>query len=210
MEQDIDVIEIINKYGVLKKGFNHLIKNSTSNNLSYHNLNHILTVVKYCYLIMRYDNKYSDYQFECVLLAALFHDANHSGGKLSDAENVQIAKEFAREFYKDYYMHGGKKEIDEIIDATQYPYIIEYDKLNNLQKIIRDADLMQIYEPDWVYQYAYGLSQEMNTDLKDIPAKAKTFFSTIKFQTEFGKKMQREKWGHVMQKLEILESITVV
>jgi len=46
--KELEAIEIIDKYDYLQKAFKYIILNNSSNNSPYHNLNHLLTVLKYC------------------------------------------------------------------------------------------------------------------------------------------------------------------
>ena len=48
------IIDIISEYESLKKGLKYIIQNNESNTAPYHNLNHMLTVTKYCYYALDY------------------------------------------------------------------------------------------------------------------------------------------------------------
>ena len=76
-------LDIINKHPELQKGFSWIMKNSTSNDLPYHNFNHLLTVVRYTYGACRF-YELTEKEEKEMLMAALFHDVNHSGGKETD------------------------------------------------------------------------------------------------------------------------------
>lgn len=81
-------IEIVRYNPILQEAFAHIVRNNTSNHLPYHNLNHLLTVLKFSDYIVREEGVYYDKRLP-LHLAALFHDVNHSGGELPDSENIK-------------------------------------------------------------------------------------------------------------------------
>lgn len=116
-------------------------------------------------------------------LAALFHDFNHSGGRLKDSENIELAlvslKEFINTFTKYEYIRTA---VEKIIIATEFPHLdIE---LDILQKIIRDADTMGGIIEGW-QSVVSNLASEYNKTLKEfIPSQIK-FLDTVKFNTDY-------------------------
>ena len=76
-------------YANIKPYFDFYIKNCKSLYNPYHNLNHTLSVMYGVYEGFKSNrNKRIKYDLRVLLLSALFHDANHSGGKESDENNV--------------------------------------------------------------------------------------------------------------------------
>ena len=148
-----NTLDIINKYPELQKGFSWIMKNSTSNDLPYHNFNHLLTVVRYTYGACRFYELTPKEELE-TLFAALFHDVNHSGGKETDDVNVINAKRAVHNFCHKYNIDIDAHEVCRIIDATQYPYVLEPEEMDLKQQIIRDADLMQVFEYNWIQTLA--------------------------------------------------------
>ena len=69
---------------------------------------------------------------------------------------------FTREFPNDIDTVERIKEIvhDNII-ATCYPYIIEDDKLNLYQRILRECDILVSFSSDYFTQCAIGLKDEL-------------------------------------------------
>ena len=124
--------------------------NKTENH--YHNNKHILDVFNNS--MMLFDEYKKEYELKptdklCLGLAALFHDYNHSGGKLKDDENIEIAlgelKTYLNIINKSDLYNGIKK----IIIATEFPH--KDVDLDILQKIIRDADTMGGITEGWIY-----------------------------------------------------------
>jgi hypothetical protein len=207
----IDELEIVKMYPELEKGFSWVMKNSKSNDLPYHNFNHLLTVVRYVFDGIEF---YEGTNFELteqdgreLLLAALFHDVNHSGGKTSDEYNVQVAKETVSEFIRENYISVNLSEVCKIIDATQYPYVLDPEDMDLKQKIIRDADLMQVFEYNWIQQNMMGLCSEMGVTMDKMIVGQKQFLMSAQFNTEWGQGMRELKWGEVIEKLDDLEML---
>lgn len=162
-----------------------LIENKGATN-PYHNNYHILTVFINCYKAAKKE-RLEKKEIRILLIAALFHDFNHSAGQYTDDVNV---KNSISAFWK----YSVESEIDsekiiEIIKATQFPYIIPENELSIEQKIIRDCDLMQWYESNYLQQVFYGLSQEMKLNFKDSPLGYIKFLEGMKPMTKHGKYM---------------------
>ncbi len=204
-------IEIINKYPTLRLGLKFIMFNNKSNMAPYHNLSHMLTVMKHCYDALHYMNMLDDEDdyIEIFLLVALFHDFDHSMGRRDDAYNISQAKLGLEFFFKvnqldfSYY----KKFTDSIFDATQYPYIIKSEDLTIYQQIIRDADLLQMAEPDWISHVILGLSEEMHYPLDALMEGERKFLKSIEFHTVYGKLMQNSFGKQVWKEFKMLEEI---
>jgi len=203
-------IEIIRYNPMLQKAFKYIIEKSKSNYLPYHNLNHLLTVLKYADKIAHGEEVYYDKRLP-LHLAALFHDVNHSGGKLKDDENIANAifafEDFAAE-YMDLADNNDVKVMDEailLIQATEFPYVKPNSITNHFEKIIRDADMMQAFENNWINQTTLGLASESNTPIKDFIPKQRNFLESITFITKTANKIKEERWSEVMNQFRILE-----
>jgi hypothetical protein len=183
----------------LLNAYTWILKNNPSNNLPYHNFNHIQTVTYRTIQASIYYNL-SPIGKKELYLAALFHDYAHSVGINEDSENIIEAKKNLNDFLllnpiKD--INIGK--IEAIIDATEYPYLLKEEDLNLEQKIIRDCDLMQILEPNYIQQILMGLHQESKKTLD-----FKNDFSTIvNNQLNFVKSIKPlTEWGDIIYKME--------
>lgn len=202
---DIEAIEIIDKFEYLQKAFKYIILNNKSNDNPYHNLNHLLTVLKYCYIGSKKELITDEKELRELLLAAIFHDVNHSGGKKTDDINVSNSKKAIKEFVESQKIDVSIDAINEILDATQYPYVLDGSKLNKRQSIIRDADLMQVFEYNWIHQNIYGLSSELNMDFLDFVKPQRKFLDSVEFNTKWGKKMKKELWKRAISQYEMFE-----
>jgi hypothetical protein len=201
-----NTLDIINKYPELQKGFSWIMKNSTSNDLPYHNFNHLLTVVRYTYGACRFYELNQKDEKE-MLLAALFHDVNHSGGKQTDDINVINAKKTVHNFFHKHKIDVDAHEVCRIIDATQYPYVIEPEDMDLKQQIIRDADLMQVFEYNWIQQNMMGLCSEMGITMDKMIPGQREFLMKAQFNTNWGLFWKEQRWKEVKEKLDKLEKL---
>jgi len=206
-DKEISILEIIDKYDSLKKGLKFIVLTNKSNYAPYHNLNHLLTVTRYCYEGLRYMNMLEDDKAELLLLAALFHDYNHSMGKHKDDYNISESKKGIKKFITDEGFDFDIDFINTILDSTEFPYVISEKDLNIYQQIIRDADMCQIFEYDWLKQNILGLVSELNTTVKDFLPNQRKFLEGLRFLTKYGKSLHKKYFNDVMKEYEILESI---
>lgn len=172
----------LNGYGYLKSLFNYFITDPINHKTGgYHNLEHSLQVFIHADKIMR-DPKYNipALDKQCILIAALYHDANHSRGELTDDENINRAIEYLDKavvkilksksdlaFFKDSLF---LPTIKLLIQSTKYPYDKElfFSKKGGTQSyvdIIRDADNCMTYLPNWYETCVLGLAEEQKVDL---------------------------------------------
>jgi len=208
--KDLSVIEVVGKYDYLSKAFKYIVENNPSNYSPYHNFNHLLTVLKYTYQGLKFEGLLEGRNAKWTMIAAIMHDYNHSAGKQKDDKNVADAKEGIKQMLKKEDIDATEDNvefIDKLLDATQYPYIIESKDLNKYQKIIRDADLTQVFEYNWIQQNIFGLSKELNMTVIDFLKGQRKFLEAVEFNSEYGKKLMKERWKQVMKEFEELEKI---
>jgi len=172
-----------------------LVSFNTSNNLPYHNFYHAECVFLNCYEGALLSNLEED-EIRGLCVAALFHDFNHSGGNLTDDKNITEAikgLEIAQKYASSAHLGLNKLSLETAINAikiTEYPYVKEPSTVP--EQIIRDADLMQIYEEDrrtLLKQYL-GLKAEL--ELKsykmtcvDFAGGIKHFYNKIQWNTQW-------------------------
>ena len=110
-----------------------------------------------------------------------------------------------QEFVKSEEIDVDINAMNEILDATQYPYEIEAKDLNLRQSIIRDSDLMQVYEYNWIHQNIGGLSSELKMDFIEFLKPQRKFLENAEFNSEWGKNLKKERWDDVMRQFKMLE-----
>jgi hypothetical protein len=211
VNEETSPLEIIYQNGdILPRAFRYIIDNNESNFAPYHNFNHMLRVMYYCNKGCIF-HKIEGKRKTNVLLAALFHDFNHSQGEESDEVNVKRAIAGVRDFYENNAMNKNSVNIEkvvEIIQATQYPYVIEADDLSLEQAIIRDADLMPTLDPDWLNNIIVGLMKEMKIDnFKTMCEGQVKFHQGIRMCSTWGETMYFKNWKGVFKNLDTLKSI---
>ena len=196
--------DLYEKYPILIKAINFInISNGSSNHLQYHNIDHLFSVFQMCFEIVHY-NKIYDYDVNYKLelyIAALFHDYAHSGGKLTDSENIINALDGVMLFHK------ANPEFDlniviQIIKATEYPYTIDESDFTLFeQKIIRDADMCYLFQPLSIVKLYSGLRSEFGTDYNTFLNNQFNFLNNVKFYTEY----HNDLWENSVKELRLNE-----
>lgn len=212
MIENVEILDIIEQYPSLKLGFKFIVRNSTSNYAGYHNFTHMLNVTKHCYLNLKYSDMLGDENVENLLLTALFHDVNHSMGKFKDDVNIIYTKEaislfFFNELPSDVRNSLNYEFILETLNATQFPYIISNEDLTIYQAMIRDADLMQIIDEDYIQRICFGLSEELNLDIDIIIAGTIKFHEEAIFNTEYGVYMKDKYYEKSIDKIKRIKEL---
>jgi hypothetical protein len=122
-----------------------------------------------------------------LLIAALFHDFDHSGKAGNDDLNIEISirglkKHIAPED-AEYF-----EEICDIIRPTEYPYKVSSESLSLSQQIMRDADMSQAFSTAWIQQVIFGLAKEWSMAPIKVLEIQEPFLSGIKFSTVWAKR----------------------
>lgn len=204
-----EVYNTLSSNSNLKAYFKWYVTHCESMSLPYHNLSHTLKMMWHIIQIYKKSQyKYKEYGFKIddtnlymLLLSALFHDYNHSGGKFTDDVNVGIAKAGLRDCLEELTSMGETEQLilstcSSIIEATQYPYIISDDDLNIDQRIIRECDILVDYFDDYITHNIFGLMSEMKTgkNIYDFTAGYMefTFGALNNLKLEYSKEVIRE------------------
>ena len=120
----------------------------------YHNFRHMLHVMWLCYQACCFYHvdlhvDMTHRRMRNLLIAALFHDVDHSGLKGEDDLNIERAIRFFQKHILPEDRPYGRSII-ELIRATQYPYVIPSVVLSLEGLIIRDADMAQVFSAAWM------------------------------------------------------------
>ena len=192
IEKEIDIV-----FNNAKK---YITKNNNSKN-HYHNNKHMLDVFKNSMILLdEYKDEYELNSIDkiCLGLAALFHDYNHSGGKLKDDENIEIALDELKKYLSIIDKKNLYNNIKKIIKVTEFPH--KDVDLDILQKIIRDADTMGGIIDGWI-SVVKSLAKEYNKSFKDfIPIQIK-FIENAKFNTDFCNELLKNNKQEIIEKL---------
>ena len=182
-----DAINIIWHDEILRVAFNYLIEHGTDNLNPYHNINHLLTTVKNAKIAAEFEGL-STYEKRHLYFAALMHDVDHSAGKTNDTQNVIRSKSTVLKILVDRKITEiDINLINDIIDATEYPYVIPFEELTHIQKIMRDIDLSQTFESNWVHQIIYGIGIELHVNFDSMIIIQRKFANNVKYNTNWGR-----------------------
>lgn len=198
----IEALDIIKKFN-LGNYLKIVIKESKSNNAPYHNLNHVLCMVKNIYIICNNEDVKKE-DIQTLIIAALFHDFNHSQGKKTDDENIKIAIKACNKYIEEENL---RLNVIDIIKATQYPYVIDEKDLSKNQLIIRDCDMLQTFESNFIQQVLLGLSTELGIELEKFLDMQLSFLDNLKFHTKTAKELTKGKISKIKKDVNYLKSI---
>ncbi|QRE00072.1 hypothetical protein [Burkholderia phage BCSR5] len=173
----------------------------------YHNVGHMMLVAFHAISAFMHGPKeqFSLRTSNNLMVAALMHDFNHSGGVTSDERNIDSAVTFVREYMPRYLTNSARSDYDvetvvDLIkctwfDGKQFPV----EPVTYSQKCLRDADLMMLYTPAG-RQVLIGLYEEMNRKRMDCATVEQlqafvdgvyTFQVTAELFTEYARDMRR-------------------
>lgn len=132
----------------------------------YHNWHHTCCMIvnvseAYAYTKERDRQEWDLKEYRSLILAAAMHDIGHTGGHESDTINVARAIALASDFirYARLDSQVDKALVISLIRVTEFPFVFE--PKTELEKIIRDADLLQSLEPTWFYMIYHCLLAEI-------------------------------------------------
>ena len=159
----------------------------------YHNFRHMFHVLWLCYqACVFYRGILPSRKMRNLLIAALFHDFDHSGLMGNDDLNIERAirglKKFILEEDKEYI-----EEIIILVRATEFPYKVPSGTLSLAERIIRDADMSQALCEAWIQQIVFGLSAEWNKKPIEILEAQGAFHKNLEFHTEWAQQMFPQK-----------------
>ena len=109
----------------------YILENNIVEN-DYHNNEHMINVFNNAMtLFEHYKDEYELSLYDKLILglAALFHDFNHSGGRLKDSENIELALVSLKEFINTF---------------TKYEYIRTYKFLNSIFLVFKNNSCSSI------------------------------------------------------------------
>ncbi len=173
--------------GDLKRYFQAFFKNAKNLNHPYHNFRHMTHVMWLCYCACDfYRKELTGRQMRNLLIAALFHDFNHSGKMGNDSANIKRAvaglKKHIAEEDKPYF-----KDIVALIKETEYPPKTDGSDLSLSAQILRDADLSQAFSVAWIQQVIFGLAKEWKKEPIEVLRMQESFLRGVTLLTEWGR-----------------------
>ena len=175
--------------GDLKHYFRAVFNHATNLNNPYHNFRHMTHVLWLCYqACVFYSGGLLKRDMRNLLIAALFHDFDHTGSAGSDVINITLAVSGLRRHIAPED-DGEHERIAEIIKATEYPHVVPPERVGLLSRIIRDADLSQALSVAWIQQVVFGLATEWGRAPLDVLRDQVSFQKKLLFHTEWAQQM---------------------
>lgn len=199
----MNFVKIFKKYDFLGQALSFIIKNSNSNYSPYHNLNHNIVVTVFAYHIGKSEGL-SEKEMKELLISAIFHDYNHTAGESKDDVNIKNSKKGVKEFIEKNKINVDANKINDILDATEFPYKINDDNLTIQQKIIRDADLTQLFESSRIQSVYLGLQKELKATYNKQLENQQNFYKILKFRTKLGKELYKKLSSEINDEIEYL------
>ena len=191
-----DVIE--NSAGLYEGNLVYYFKTifGSAQNLSnrYHNFRHLFHVAWLCYNACFYYSNLnlsgseimSKRVMRNLMIAALFHDFDHSGHTGHDDHEITRAIHSL----KKYIGEGDRDQLEEIsamIKATEFPHKPSTSELSLPSAILRDADMSQAMSKVWIQQIVFGLGTEMGLIPTKVLEMQEGFLTNLEFNTEWGR-----------------------
>lgn len=174
--------------GTLIYYFNVIIRHATNLHNPYHNLRHMLHVFWLCHqACVEYQGRIDPLKMRLLLIAALCHDADHTGRAIDDSANIGQAVAFLDRYILDadrpYF-----EEICQLIRATESPrQPLRDTQANFLAKVLRDADLCQVLSSSWIQQTVIGLGQELGVGPLEMITQNTAFLRNLQFETTWAR-----------------------
>jgi hypothetical protein len=180
---------ISNSAGLYEGNLEHYLRvlftNAQNLWFPYHNFRHMLHVTWLAYQGCEfYKDHLSKVDMRDILVAALFHDFDHSGMLGNDDLNIERA---VRALIK-YQLPEDRPRISHIIAlirATEYPPTTKNETL--CADILRDADLSQAFSTAWVQQVVFGLAAEWRQSPLEVLRQQHGFLSSLKLRSDWAR-----------------------
>lgn len=196
--------------GDLRHYFRALFLHAGNLDNPYHNFRHVTHVLWLCMEACKfYSHELTAREMRNVLIAALFHDFDHSGQPIPDSENIRRAiAGLQRHIASEDMEHF--RSITYLIEITEFPYKIETQYLGLQAQIIRDADMSQAMSVAWIQQVVFGLAKEWGKKSIDVLRMQRPFHQNLKFHTRWAQELFppeviREKISESEELIELLE-----
>ena len=159
--------------------------NNNPSQHDYHNSRHCYTVSINCILASQY-YRLTDNDIIELVIASIFHDWGHSGGELSDSENIDMAVIAYSSSVATYKLYLDHQSIIRLIRATQYPHMPVFELK---EQIIQDADLLQyLHEDALLWMESFNNETGWHNSPKDVAE----FLQSQRFNTEWAQKQSQK------------------
>lgn len=179
--------------------YDYYLSYNTALNAPYHNHYHAACMLANC-LEGAHHEGLSELETRQLLVAALFHDFDHTAGRQADLVNIKLAGMAVSMLPSQGLLSTRDSEtVRELVEVTCYPFTRAPE--TPAQRIIRDADLMQVYEDDEarLKEQYLGLKREVEVRLgrgltlqEFIEGQGKFFKKQVVWYTEWAQRKAGE------------------
>ena len=194
--ESLDLKEYYEAFEQLDDGYNRWFSGGQAK--TYHNKLHMKAVALNCYEAMHNTlTEFSKADQQALMVAALYHDAQHTRVAPTDSINIGMALKALDAVHKTVVHKLPKlayQKAVKLIRHTEYPYVVTSANIKcPLSLIIRDADLMMAYETDCLAVELYtGLFNELVEKRKHNGESELTKEAFIEDNTKF---LQKAQWN---------------
>jgi hypothetical protein len=193
----------------LLRAYEYVVVANPSNELPYHNLHHTNCLVINC-AEGAAELELPNDSWRALLLSAVFHDFGHSGGVHKDDHNIRMAVAGVTAYCAtDASFDDCLGEVTRIIESTEFPPVAA--PVTPSEKIIRDADMMQIYMPGWCEQILVGLRRELEIatgkpmSLAEMIRVQVRFMESVAWHTSWARKRADLTWANLIEEVRRVE-----
>ncbi|AWY08568.1 phosphohydrolase [Erwinia phage vB_EamM_Alexandra] len=105
-----------------------------------------------------------------LAVACMFHDMDHSLGRLNDESNIRLAQEAFKKYLtvcEDERIKDHEAIILDLIDITRFPYMKNRQPKNLIERCIRDADILYGMQDDALDVVLFSLRREVNRSVNE-------------------------------------------
>lgn len=145
----------------LRKVYEYVQQPQFATNLGYHNTGHCIRMAMRAYELYQLERESDEVDdLKVLMIACLFHDFQHTGRR-PDSVNIELAVKGMRECAAVHEaVHSFDIQfIERLIRVTEFPFVNE--PKDSLERIIRDADMMESFEPFHIKTILYDLRHEL-------------------------------------------------
>ncbi|MFW6225637.1 MAG: hypothetical protein ACOC3V_01595 [bacterium] len=204
----ISFTDYLKKYELFSFAFKYIINNNIGAYNPYHSTFHLIDVFTKC-MEISHVYKLPEKDILELGLAALFHDFNHSGGRLKDYENIELALTAFNIFYNDNidkFNSLNKDNIIELIKITEYPH--KRKPSNVKEMILIDSDMIQCYNKNWFLNVITGfLMKEIGMDIKDAINNQIKYIKGVNYYTEYANSIHTKEKDKMLNNLNYFKNI---
>nr|DAF93394.1 MAG TPA: HDc [Myoviridae sp. ctshb19] len=154
----------------------------------YHNADHCIRVAHRCLELFAAMGWRLRHEISMTMCAALFHDFGHTG-KGPDIKNIERAVAGLRAAEPVLLYFGGVSvgHMENMIRCTEFRHGFPNPPLNLMEKVLRDADVMESCEPRSVKTVMFDLCAELDVDVRAAVPKQVEFLQNVHMYTDPGR-----------------------